>query len=147
MQAEDKKYLGIKFVHLLLLPRPEISERALFSGSWIMFFTILFNLVLQTTKYFILFQGFRLWYWWNVQVCRCGLWRSYQVSVGIMRCFPVSHPIFQLVRVPDDDHPPACGWCGRVRGRRLGPDCGPPTSRPRPLHPLSVGASQGGALR
>ena len=60
MQAEDKKYLGIKFVHLLLLPRPEISERAAFSGSFFMFFTGLFNAALETAKYFILFQGFRL---------------------------------------------------------------------------------------
>ena len=53
MQAEDKKYLGIKFVHLLLLPRPEISERAAFSGSFFMFFTGLFNAALETAKYFI----------------------------------------------------------------------------------------------
>ncbi len=38
MQAEDKKYLGIKFVHLLLLSRPETSERAAFIGSLFMQF-------------------------------------------------------------------------------------------------------------
>lgn len=38
MQAEDKKYLGIKFVHLLLLSRPETGERAAFIGSLFMQF-------------------------------------------------------------------------------------------------------------
>lgn len=49
MQAEDKKYLGIKFVHLLLLSRPETSERAAFIGSLFMQFVHIYYV------YFILF--------------------------------------------------------------------------------------------